>query len=226
MAEYGYVRISTKKQNIDRQVRNIKAAFPEALIVAEAYTGTSMNRPEWIKLVNKIKRGDTVVFDSVSRMSRDAAEGFQTYQQLFDQGITLVFLKEPQINTETYKKALEGNIGLTGTAVDCILEGINKYMLELAREQIRIAFDQSEKEVKDIRQRTSEGVRTAQLNGKRVGCQRGDVIITRKSVESKRKILEYSKDFQGTLTDQDCIKLIGLARNTFYKYKREMKQGA
>ena len=102
---------------------------------------------------------------------------------------------------------------------------IQKTISILKRDTLNV-LKGAEKEVKDIRQRTSEGVRTAQLNGKRVGCQRGDVIITRKSVESKRKILEYSKDFQGTLTDQDCMKLIGLARNTFYKYKREMKQGA
>lgn len=80
---YGYCRISTAKQSIDRQIRNIKAEYPTAHIVQEAYTGTSIFRPEWLKLYRVLKAGDTVVFDSVSRMSRNAEEGFALYPALF-----------------------------------------------------------------------------------------------------------------------------------------------
>ena len=66
---YGYARISTKKQSIERQIRNIKAECLEAVIVKEAFTGTKLDRPEWTKLYNKLKSGDTVIFDEVSRMS-------------------------------------------------------------------------------------------------------------------------------------------------------------
>ena len=76
---YGYCRISTAKQSIDRQIRNIKAEYPTAHIVQEAYTGTSIFRPEWLKLYRVLKAGDTVVFDSVSRMSRNAEEGYAVY---------------------------------------------------------------------------------------------------------------------------------------------------
>ena len=76
---YGYCRISTAKQSIDRQIRNIKAEYPTAHIVQEAYTGTSIFRPEWLKLYRVLKSGDMVVFDSVSRMSRNAEEGFTLY---------------------------------------------------------------------------------------------------------------------------------------------------
>lgn len=68
MSIYGYCRISTAKQSIDRQIRNIKAEYPTAHIVQEAYTGTSIFRPEWLKLYRILKAGDIVVFDSVSRM--------------------------------------------------------------------------------------------------------------------------------------------------------------
>ena len=71
-------------------------------------------------------------------MSRNAEEGFQLYEELFNLGIDLVFLKEQHINTDTYKKALENNVQLTGTNVGFILEGINKYLLSLAKEQIKI----------------------------------------------------------------------------------------
>lgn len=146
--EYGYARISTPKQNIDRQVRNILAAHPQAHIIKEVFTGTKFQgRKDLDKLLRTVKPGDTIIFDSVSRMSRNAEEGFLLYQGLFNQGINLVFLKEPHINTDTYKRALQGGIPATGTNVDFILDGVNKYLLALAKEQIRLAFEQAEKEV-------------------------------------------------------------------------------
>ena len=221
---YGYVRISTKKQSIERQVRNIKAYNEKAVIVQEIYTGTKTDRPEWSKLYKKVKAGDMIVFDSVSRMSRNAVEGFTVYEELYKRGVELIFLKERHIDTATYKNALESNIKLTGTNVDFILEGVNKYLMALAKEQIRLAFEQSEKEVEDLRQRTKEGIETARLNGKQVGRVGGATLITKKSIEAKEQIKKHSVDFGGTLKDADVIKLTGLARNTYYKYKRELKE--
>lgn len=221
---YGYCRISTKKQSIDRQIRNIKAEYPSAIILQEAYTGTTLNRAEWNKLYKKIKENDVIVFDSVSRMSRNADEGFGLYEELYNKGVCLVFLKEPHINTDTYKKAIQSNISMTGTNVDYILEGVNKYLMALAKEQIRLAFEQSEKEVEDLHQRTKEGIETARLNGKQIGQKQGAKLTTKKSIEAKEQILKHSKDFDGVLSDVDCMKLVGLARNTFYKYKKELKE--
>lgn len=222
---YGYCRISTRQQSMERQIRNIKSEHEEAIIVTEVYTGTKLQeRPEWNKLYKKLEAGDTVVFDSVSRMSRNAEDGFKLYEELYNKGIELVFLKEPHISTNTYKKALQNNIALTGTNVDFILEGINKYLLSLAKEQIRLAFEQSEKEVQDLHQRTKEGIETARLNGKQIGQKQGAKLTTKKSIEAKKLIQKHSKDFDGTLSDADCMKLIGLARNTYYKYKRELKE--
>ncbi len=163
------------------------------------------------------------MFDSVSRMSRNEDEGFCLYEDLYTKGVELVFLKEPHINTVTYKHALQSNIALTGTNVDYILEGVNKYLMALAKEQIRLAFEQSEKEVQDLHQRTKEGIETARLNGKQIGQRRGAKLTTKKSIEAKQQIQRYSKDFDGSLSDVDCLKLTGLARNTYYKYKRELK---
>lgn len=222
---YGYCRISTIKQNIERQHRNILNAYPNATIVDEVFTGTKIyGRKEFNKLLGIVNKGDTIVFDSVSRMSRNAEEGFIVYEDLFNKGVELVFLKEQHINTNTYKKALTNNISLTGTNVDFILEGINKYLLALAKEQIKLAFIQSEKEVTDLHQRTKEGIETARLNGKQIGQKKGIKLTTKKSIEAKEQILKYSKDFKGTLNDVEAMKLIGLARNTYYKYKKELVQ--
>lgn len=220
---YGYCRISTNKQNIERQVRNILSEYPNAIIIKEAYTGTKVSgRTEFNKLLKTIKQGDTIVFDSVSRMSRNSEEGFNIYEELFNKGIELVFLKEPHINTMTYKKALNNNIALTGTNVDYILQGVNKYLMELAKEQIKLAFTQAEKEVEDLHKRTKEGIETARLNGKQIGQKKGAKLITKKSIKAKEQIKEYSKDFNGTLKDTEVMKLIGISRNSYYKYKKEI----
>lgn len=225
MCKWGYCRISRKTMNIDRQVRNIKKEYPEAVIIKEAYTGTTIDRKEWNKLYSRVKAGDTIIFDSVSRMSRNAEEGFKAYEELFKRGVELIFLKEPHINTATFKTAIENAIPLTGTNIDFILEGINKYLLALAKEQIIIAFNQAEKEVADLHQRTVEGLQTARLNGKQLGRKPGAKLTTKKSIVAKEIIEKHSKDFNGTLDDPEVIKLTGLARNTYYKYKRELREG-
>ena len=222
---YGYCRISIGKQNIERQIRNILKFYPQAEIWQETYTGTKTDgRKKFEQLLKIIKSGDTVVFDSVSRMSRDAEIGFQIYQELYEKGIELVFLKEPHINTATYKKALSNNIEMTGTKTDIILKAINVYLMELAKEQIIIAFEQSEKEVTDLHQRTKEGIETARLKGKQIGQKRGATLTTKKGIKAKAGIKKYSRDFDGILNDTDCMKLLGISHNTFYKYKKELKK--
>ena len=219
----GYARVSTSRQNIERQVRNIKASFPEAVIVKEVYTGTKFQgRKELEKVLKAVKAGDTIVFDSVSRMSRNAAEGFDLYEDLYNKEVNLVFLKEPHINTETYRKAMKNQVSLTGDAVDYILEGINRYLMALAQEQIKIAFDQAEKEVMDLRQRTKEGMETARINGKQIGQKEGRKLETKKSIRAKQDIRMLNRSFNGTLDDKETIRLIGISRNTFYKYKKEI----
>ena len=221
---YGYCRISTPKQSIERQIRNIRGNYPNALIVEEIFTKTSLRRKEWQKLFRKVNVGDTIIFDSVSRMSGNAEEGFAAYEALYNRGVHLVFLKEPHINTDTYQKALKNNIQLTGSNVDYILQGINQYLMALAKEQIRLAFEQSEKEVADLRQRTKEGIETARLNGKQIGQQSGKKLTTKKSIEMKAKIRKMARAFGGNMSDKEVIETLKIARNTYYKYKRELAE--
>ena len=219
---YGYARISRKEQSIERQIRNIRSEYPDAHILQEAYTGTSMERPEWGKLLRKAVGGDTIVFDSVSRMSRSADEGVETYFELYEKGIQLVFLKEHYIDTEVYAENMRDRIELQGTDEDEIFKGLNNYFRKLAARQIRIAFDQAEKEVQDLRQRTREGIETARLNGKQIGQRPGNKLHVKKEAPAKEQILRLSKSFNGSLSDVEVMKVVGLSRNTYYKYKREL----
>lgn len=228
---YGYCRISTVKQSIQRQIDNIKREYPNATIITEEYTGTKIDRPKFSTLVKNLKSGDTVIFDEVSRMSRNAAEGIELYTELFDKGVNLIFIKEPHINTSVYRDKLNKQIDKLNTtgskATDKLLESImsalHEYTIDLAKEQIELAFKTAQAEVDFLHQRTSEGVRRAQAEGKQVGLVKGTKLTTKKSVAMKQRILELSKDFSGSNNDIEVMKITGLARNTYYKYKRELQ---
>ena len=192
------------------------------MIVQEAYTGTKMDRPEWGKLHKKAKPEDTIIFDSVSRMSRNADEGIETYFELYEKGVQLIFLKEHYIDTAVYAENMRDKIELQGPDEDEIFKGLNNYFRKLAARQIRIAFEQAEKEVQDLHQRTKEGIETARLNGKRIGQKPGSKLHIKKKGPALEKIRKYSKDFEGSLADPECMQLAGASRNTYYKYKREL----
>ena len=235
------------RQDVKRQVENMKAIYPDAIFITDKWTGTELDRPGWIKLYKAAKAGDMIVFDEVSRMSRDAVEGFKVYKELFDRGVTLVFLKEPQINTETYKAAIEKQIDAvkTGDAAtdeltEAIMTALNRYMMRLAERQIMLAFEQAEKETDYLHKRVKEGLEERKKNNERlkvlypddymehddyrqIGGKTGVKLTTKKSIRCKEIIKKHSKDFDGTLSDSEVMKLTGLARGTYYKYKRELK---
>ena len=244
---YGYCRISTYKQNIERQERNIKTLYPEAVIIKEVFTGTQENRPEWRKLYGHVDRGDMIIFDSVSRMSRNAEEGFRIYRELYNRGVELVFLKERHIDTSSFKEAMTGVVSVdinagdsaTNDLVKSIMDAVNRFMMNKCEADIQKAFEQSEKEVLDLRQRTKEGIITAKLKGSRIGTQKGDSFIVKKRDPIIKIIRERSRDFGGPLNDRELLAVLShteiavpkdskgntmkvsakISRNTFYRYK-------
>ena len=227
-------------------VRNILKDFPDAIIIQETFTGAKFQvRKELEKLIRTVKSGDTIIFDSVSRMSRNSDEGFRLYEELYNKGINLVFLKEPHINTETYRKTLQEkkiNLNLnsgdeaTDKLMKSILDALNDYIMTLARKQIQLAFIQSQKEIDDLHQRTCEGIETARRNGKQIGQRQGRKLNIKKKNPIKQLILKYSKNFNGSNSDREVIAIINssqnpedkskflhISMNTYYKYKDELR---
>ena len=228
---YGYCRVSTKHQRITRQVTNITELYPSAIIIKEFFTGTTQNRPRWDWLMKHIQPEDTVVFDSVSRMSRNADEGFKDYKALYELGVHLIFLNEPLINTSVFDSTknnlLEISVQTGNVAVDDYFKGnitlINKLLMSLAEEQIKSAFAQSEKEVQDLHSRISQGMRESKRGGKQIGLEKGTTLVTEKSIKAKAIIKKHATDFGGTLSDKEVMALCKISRNSYYKYKRELK---
>lgn len=225
MKTYGYIRVSTSHQKTDRQISNILRAFPEAEIIEEYFSGRSIEgRLKFQKLLEKVNEGDTIVFDEVSRMSRNAEEGFKTYEELFNKGINLIFLKQPYINTEVYKQALTGSVNYTNSDVDLIIEGINKYLLKLAETQIKIAFQKSNDEVNLLSMRVKEGIKEASKTKEVCGTvNKGKQYNTKKASKAKKIILSKSNRFNGKLNDTEVIAIAEITKPTFYRYVRELQ---
>lgn len=99
----------------------------------------------------------------------------------------------------------------------------------LAKRQIIVSFQQAEKERLDICKRVKDGMQSAKDEAakqgitKQYGLEQGVKLTTRKSIAAKETILKHSKDFGGSLDDPDVIKLCGISRNSYYKYKAELR---
>lgn len=166
----GVARKSTEKQNIQRQVRNIQEKYPQARIIKITCSGSKViGYEEFERVINEVKENKSnknykLVFDSASRMSRDSEGGCSLYEDLFNNNVCIEFLKEPYINTDVYKKAIDNQIKInlntgnkaTDKLMNTIIQALNDYSLELAKDQIKKVFDQAQKELEDLHQRTAE----------------------------------------------------------------------
>ena len=247
MKIYGYVRVSTLEQNKERQIENIKKVYPKALIMPEEYTGKTMDRPVWSKLYSKLKKGDVVVFDEVSRMSRNAEEGFKVYQDLYERGVDLIFLKERHIDTASYREALKGSLKVdvksgdqdTDDLVTGIMTAVNKFMMAKVRADIKKAFEQSQAETDLRAQRAKEGIAEAKKRNEelkilypdtymerpeysQIGREREDKLTIKKAEPIKALIRKYSRDFDGTLSDME---LLGVLSTKTVKIPNKKRSG-
>lgn len=166
----GIARISRGKQNIDRQIRNIQAKYPQARIIKIVCSGAKViGYKDFEKVIKEAKENKNhkkykLVFDSASRMSRDSEGGCELYEDLFNHNVSIEFLKEPHINTEVFKNTLNNQIELqaqtgneaTDKLINTVIQALNDYTIALAKEQIKKVFDEAETELKNIHQRTSE----------------------------------------------------------------------
>ena len=230
----GYARVSTPKQSLRRQIENLKAAYPDIVVISEVYTGSTDNRPKWKKLMRQCRAGIVrkLVFDEVSRFSRNAEEAIVEYKELYELGIELEFLKEPHINSKIYRDASERKINIategmdaeTAALINTVIGGLNDYLLSVTEKQIYLAFEHAQKERELLAKRTSEGLKQAKLMGSKVGRQPGQKLETRKAKRAKRIIRNHYELLGGELTATQCFTLAQITKSTFYRYLTEMRQ--
>ncbi|WP_144507279.1 recombinase family protein [Bacillus mycoides] len=195
--KFGYVRVSSKDQNEERQIENMKClGIEDRDIFIDKQSGKNMKRENYQMLKRLARTGDTIVFDSLTRLGRsmnDVLEEFRYYEQ---QRINLQFIKEPFIN-----------VNYSGESTnDVIQQAVQKATLTILS-----AF--AEKERNDIKQRQAEGIALAKKNGKPLG--RPPVQITEQFIKA------YEEWHDGSITAVGAMKKYEIKRSSFYKLVRE-----
>lgn len=191
---YGYARCSTNdtKQDINRQIRELKQlGATDKTIYKEYISGASTKKPEWIKLLNVITEGDTIVVTEVSRISRSTKQLCEVIELIQQRKLKLVI-----------KNSL---------TIDCTkgsLDPMTKAFL-----QISGVFSELEREI--TRERVKSGVANAKANGKRVGRPE----LTVQHVKENTKFMDCYKLWkEGHLKKTEIRKLTSLSRTTIDKY--------
>lgn len=75
-----------------------------------------------------------------------------------------------------------------------------------------------------LHQRTCEGIETARESSKQIGRASGSKVTTKKSIEAKKAILAYSKDFNGQMKDCEIMRMLGCARKSYYRWKKQLRE--
>ncbi|XCP85827.1 recombinase family protein [Roseburia hominis] len=229
MSIYGYIRVSTKQQKVQRQIDNIKDFDNDAILYIEKQSGKDIEgRNEFQKLLKRVKSGDTIIFDEVSRMSRNASEGYALYMELFHKNVNLIFLKERHIDTEEYKRRTQSHLhriesqdAKMDNLVNGILELVEEFEKENLKDNIRLAFEQAEHERLFLIKRVREGKARSQT---KQGRPAGSPNLSKEKANAiKKKIRELSKDFDGFYTDTKIFRdYLQISKTTYYRYKREL----
>lgn len=196
---YYYARVSTKEQNLDRQIAAFVAlGADEREIITDKESGKNLDRPGYQALKNVILRpGDTLVIKSLDRLSRSKADIRNEIQFFNDQGIRLKVIDLPT----TMMDLPEGQ--------SWIIEMVNNILIE-------VLGTIAEQERVTIRQRQEEGIAAAKAKGKRFGRP------TIKVPENWEQV--YATWKCGEITAKTAMELTQLKRTSFYKLAREMEE--
>ncbi len=192
---YYYARVSTKEQNLDRQIAAFVAlGAEEREIITDKESGKSLDRPGYQALKNVILRqGDTLIVKSLDRLSRSKTDIRNELQYFKDQGIRLKVIDLPT----TMMELPEGQ--------SWIFEMVNNILIE-------VLGTIAEQERLTIKQRQAEGIATAKAKGKKFGRP------AMKTPENWDQV--YTSWRGGEITARKAIDILGMKTSTFYKLVR------
>ena len=217
---FGYMRISTKEERQKQSyIRQSVALFNYSQenhfeyieIFEEDVSGKSFeNRKQWNKLERLLKTGDTVVFKDISRFTRETENGYKKYMELFNKGITLIFIDNPTVSTPYIKKMLD--IAEEQNLIAKItLENTVKLLL-------MVELDSVEQERLITVKRIKDGI---EASNKKSGRKLGQV--DKLTDDLRRDINYYLQD--RTIKQTDLMDKHHISRNTLKKYIKRVQDG-
>ena len=189
---YGYIRVSTQEQHEDRQMIALRA-FPvqKGNIFMDKLSGKDFNRPQYKRLLRRIKSKDLIVIKSIDRLGRDYEEIQHQWRVITkEKGADIVVLDMPLLDTRENEK------DLTGTFIADLVLQILSYVAQTERE--------------NIRQRQMEGIAAAKLKGVRFGRPRKPI------PENFEEIKETW--MSGKINSRQAAKILHISQDTFLRW--------
>lgn len=191
MEQFAYIRVSTKEQNVDRQIMALKPYhIPENNIYCDYQSGKDFERPAYKKLIKELKEGDLLIVKSIDRLGRNYNDILIQWQYITKELCAdILVLDMPLLDT----RSKDGN--LTGTLIADLVLQIFAYVAQTEREFIR--------------QRQAEGIAAAKARGQRLG---------RKPLEMPDEFdILYQKWMNGKISSRQAAKQLGIGHSTFYR---------
>lgn len=194
---YGYARVSTKEQNLERQLHALlKAGVPPQNIVQEKESGKDFRRPQYQKLVRRLKPGDVLVVKSIDRMGRNYNEILEQWRSLTrEKQVAVAVLDMPLLDTRRDRD-------LTGTLIADIVLQLLSYVAQTERE--------------NTRQRQKEGIAAAKARG---------VVFGRPRIPVPPEFEQLYKTWQShELSSQQAARRLGVSNSTFFIWVRNYRK--
>lgn len=191
---YGYIRVSSRDQNEDRQRIAMEDHGVEARrIFMDKQSGKDFDRPGWLRLMRRLKKGDTLVIKSIDRLGRNYEEILEWWRVITkDKQADVIVLDMPLLNTAQGRD-------LTGTLIADIVLQLLSYVAQTEREFIR--------------QRQAEGIAAAKARGVRFG---------REAIERPPEFEELRLRYRiGAITCREAAKQCGVSHTTFLRWNKE-----
>lgn len=200
MKKYGYVRVSTREQNLERQILAMKEeGLEDKNIYADQMSGKDFDRPKYNRLMKKLKQGDLLVIKSIDWLGRNYTEILEQWRVITkNKKANIKVIDMPLLNTET------GHGDLTGVFISDLVLQILAYVAETER-----AF---------IKQRQAEGIAIAKKNGVKFG---------REKLDLPRNFEEYHRLWKDKkISVREAAKAVGMSTSTFYRRCREKEENS
>ena len=189
---WGYIRVSSKDQNEDRQVDEILPLVTnKAHLIIEKQRGKDFNRPQYQWLKQLMEKGDTLVIKSLDRLGRNYEQIKDEWREITKQGINIKVIDNPLLDTSKYAEN------------DLMSQFLSNIVLEV------LSFV-AENERKTIKQRQAEGIASAKAKGKHLGRPKFEL------PENWNEIMRKWR--AGEIETKTAIQMTGMKRSTFYKF--------
>lgn len=191
---YGYIRVSTKEQNEDRQrIAMEEFGISEEYIFLDKQSGKDFERPAYQELMERLKPDDTLVVKSIDRLGRNYSEILEQWRIITkEKNVALIILDMPLLNTRE-------NRDLTGTLIADIVLQLLSYVAQTERE-----FN---------RQRQAEGIAAAKARGVRFGQRPMERPALYEALRTAWQ--------EGSLSARECARRLGITHRTFLRWVRE-----